>query len=37
LESDSEFLELASSAFDGMEGIEMGDGTAIGTAIAVEE
>ena len=34
LESDSELSELASSAFDGIEGIEMGGDTAISTTVA---
>ena len=34
LESDSELSELASSALDGMEGIEIGGNTAISTTVA---
>ena len=37
LESDSEHSELASSACNKMEGIEIGSGTVIGTTIAVED
>ena len=37
MESDSELSKLASSVFDGMEGIEIGSGTAICTTVAVED
>jgi hypothetical protein len=37
LESDSELSELASSVFDGMEGIAIGGGTAIRTTVTVED